>query len=1059
MNLLKNRLKTSEQQTSTNATTNNKNLDKPSSQGFFARSISLFPNDNEFTINEIESIFSNLQLQFNFIKNNLQNYSFYFCDLIDIIFPNISLQNLQKNNTTLQKLSLINNDYFTFFLISFENQMNLKMEINYCKKENKRVKDERIYKISSQLFLAIYYLQLLNINYGILCPDLICIFGEDIKLRNACYFHFLKHCNIFNYFKNLNILLKDKKDYETFLPYLAPELLSYLLTNDDDDEEKDETNQEEEDIEEEETTQEEINKTVDNKDETKEKRKKNEFFHHVNEQCDIWSIGIILLEYILGSKFIFSFNNETMNNEEDVKNLYLKIIDFVNYCKLQQEEYDMDWKEEILQENLQHLKEQEILQYDNYNNDDNTLQYNEDHENEKEEWFTDLTESDFLAFQNGWKRLQKIHISLRKIILQCLSFLPSERPTIENIINQEFFTIISKEKTNPLSFKKMKENFVNENFEIVNNLNNENLKNNLKLENELYLKWKNIIERNNENLFDLFYEKIYNLQPFIFRYQSPYLKENNLFNCSITNFISEYTFIPLNFLQESLQYYPTITTLNEIQNNHNFHKVSSKNHYASLIQISGDIGKRKKKDKLNNNNNNTLTSTFEGLLSEKERNETYQIQRVTLFRKLLFNYPNSRYEILKESMIDIPTSLRGEIWACLLGIEDDLEIEKEYQLLLKELDKNPLSIVTKRQISVDVPRCHQYHPLLNCKIGQDKLQRILEVWVYYHKDKGLVYWQGLDSLCAPLLILNYNFEAKVFACLKSIVNKYTNNFFTNLIHSTAMEERLALFQKLLCYHDPELAGHLRDIHFPPELYAISWFLTLFAHSLPMEKIFKLWDRILLGSVDLPLFLATAIIRQMKQLILQSDFNHIMILFQNLSGIDIVQVINDAKRLFEKTPNGIIDFNIFSSHHDDNEDNYDRLMMTIEEYNNKCIYPRIDRLHFTNTFSSKSFVIDIRDKIEFDKDHENCAFHILSFLEKEEDTSNKIENEQQGGEKKEENEDTLFEKCLEPLVTTLQYKRGLPIVIIGNDNCLKRLNRIEHYLLLEHVPYICVMMVK
>lgn len=64
------------------------------------------------------------------------------------------------------------------------------------------------------------------------------------------------------------------------------------------------------------------------------------------------------------------------------------------------------------------------------------------------------------------------------------------------------------------------------------------------------------------------------------------------------------------------------------------------------------------------------------------------------------------------------------------------------------------------QIEVDIPRCHQYNELLSSSAGHGKFKRVLKAWVKNHPE--YVYWQGLDSLCAPFLFLNFHDEGKLF---------------------------------------------------------------------------------------------------------------------------------------------------------------------------------------------------------------------------------------------------------------------------------------------------------
>lgn len=96
--------------------------------------------------------------------------------------------------------------------------------------------------------------------------------------------------------------------------------------------------------------------------------------------------------------------------------------------------------------------------------------------------------------------------------------------------------------------------------------------------------------------------------------------------------------------------------------------------------------------------------------------------------------------------------LTVQVWAALLGVDGDTVST------YTEIDKvTPTS--TDRQIEVDIPRCHQYDELLSSPRAHTKFTRLLKAWVVSHP--GLVYWQGLDSLTAPFLYLNFNNEREI----------------------------------------------------------------------------------------------------------------------------------------------------------------------------------------------------------------------------------------------------------------------------------------------------------
>ena len=75
--------------------------------------------------------------------------------------------------------------------------------------------------------------------------------------------------------------------------------------------------------------------------------------------------------------------------------------------------------------------------------------------------------------------------------------------------------------------------------------------------------------------------------------------------------------------------------------------------------------------------------------------------------------------------------------------------------------------------------------------GHRKFKRVLKAWVATNPQ--YVYWQGLDSLCAPFLYLNFNDEALAFACLQAFIPKYLLGMVSFLLQAWSA----ALFATLL----------------------------------------------------------------------------------------------------------------------------------------------------------------------------------------------------------------------------------------------------------------------
>uniref|UniRef100_A0A672H0G2 TBC1 domain containing kinase n=1 Tax=Salarias fasciatus TaxID=181472 RepID=A0A672H0G2_SALFA len=309
--------------------------------------------------------------------------------------------------------------------------------------------------------------------------------------------------------------------------------------------------------------------------------------------------------------------------------------------------------------------------------------------------------------------------------------------------------------------------------------------------------------------------------------------------------------------KEIIQSKPPICTLSKLKD------VAGEAYYPLLEDEQSSLPQ--------SNSSNELSATVTLPLIIRERDTEYQLIRIILFDRLLKGYPYKKNLVWKEARVDIPPLVRGLAWAAL-----QVEIHQ----------------------GVDIPRCHQYDELLSSPQGHIKFRRVLKAWVVSHPD--LVYWQGLDSLCAPFLYLNFNNEALAYACMSAFIPKYLYNFFLK-DNSHVIQEYLTVFSQMIAFHDPELSNHLNEIGFIPDLYAIPWFLTMFTHVFPLHKIFHLWDTLLLGNSSFPFCIGVAILQQLRDRLLANGFNECILLFSDLPEIDIERCVRESINLFCWTP--------------------------------------------------------------------------------------------------------------------------------------------------------------
>ncbi|KAJ3232164.1 hypothetical protein HDU81_003264 [Chytriomyces hyalinus] len=290
-------------------------------------------------------------------------------------------------------------------------------------------------------------------------------------------------------------------------------------------------------------------------------------------------------------------------------------------------------------------------------------------------------------------------------------------------------------------------------------------------------------------------------------------------------------------------------------------------------------------------------------LQLKEKNAFYQVSRLLKFKLIVREFPLSAVELQKEAAIDIPPLLRGIVWACLLGISPDVNVEYDF------IDKNtPTS--ADRQLELDIPRCHQYNELLSSEEGHMKMARILKAWVLSEEGK-LVYWQGLDSLMAPFLALNFNDEARAFLCLKAFIGKYFDGLFVE-DNSVALNRHITAVKCITAYRDPQLASHLIELGITPDMFAIPWIMTMFAQIFQLDRLYHLWDTILLGPKDFCVFLVYAIVHQIRDQLLNKDFSSCLVLFSELPPIDIETCIYLAVEAWRLTPPSVYSLPALSS---------------------------------------------------------------------------------------------------------------------------------------------------
>ena len=177
----------------------------------------------------------------------------------------------------------------------------------------------------------------------------------------------------------------------------------------------------------------------------------------------------------------------------------------------------------------------------------------------------------------------------------------------------------------------------------------------------------------------------------------------------------------------------------------------------------------------------------------------------------------------------------------------------------------------------------------------------------YSKALHITYKQGMNYLLAPLFFLQ---PLPLGGPGRVGVSSLYSALIARLLPNTFVDDEFGglqciflLFRLLLLYHDPQLCTHLDTHDMGPELYASSWFLTLYANRCRLEVTLFLWDGLLLDSAEEPLlhyYLSLALLIANRAALLHESAVSLPELLSRLtiaSKRDALTLLQRAKRLY------------------------------------------------------------------------------------------------------------------------------------------------------------------
>jgi len=192
----------------------------------------------------------------------------------------------------------------------------------------------------------------------------------------------------------------------------------------------------------------------------------------------------------------------------------------------------------------------------------------------------------------------------------------------------------------------------------------------------------------------------------------------------------------------------------------------------------------------------------------------------------------SRQKKLKQrTRKGVPDCLRGKVWLDFAATRST-----ETSDLYKELTLSEEISLYEAQIRKDVYRTFPKHVFFRELAGQDALYRVLRAYSLHNRDIG--YCQGMGFIAG--LLLTYGPEDSAFLLMDSLMKGYG----LQSLYAAGMPgvyKTVYVAQGLGLTYLPKVFRHLQDINLSATLYAVNWIMTLFACSLPVETVVRIWD--------------------------------------------------------------------------------------------------------------------------------------------------------------------------------------------------------------------------
>ena len=210
----------------------------------------------------------------------------------------------------------------------------------------------------------------------------------------------------------------------------------------------------------------------------------------------------------------------------------------------------------------------------------------------------------------------------------------------------------------------------------------------------------------------------------------------------------------------------------------------------------------------------------------------------------------------------VPQKYRVKVWTHLLSAND---LKRRYPGEFERLQKQDVKEASGNVIDLDITRTFPKHRLFKTKAGQQRLRAVLRA--YAARNVALGYCQSMNFIGAIFVLMGFD-DTKCFAALRALIDDFCSRYHSDDLSGFTRDA--AVLDKLVSELLPGMAEKLRKLQVPIIWLAVDPFLCLFAKTLPLKSVLRLWD-VFLFEGPRALFASFIAFLEVHESYLQYDF--------------------------------------------------------------------------------------------------------------------------------------------------------------------------------------------